>query len=340
MATLQDIADAVGVTRMTASRVLNSGYVPTRSDGVRRARRIRKVAQELGYRPNAAARSTRTGRFNCLAILSPMSVGGFLPPTLLIGLDMAMRLRNLHLSISDLPPGINANDDTAPKFLRELLADGLLINFDPQKMPPGLADRIEQQNVPSIWINMPRRYDTIQPDDVQGAAWATRTLIERGARRLLMVTHADDRAQGLISLRDREQGCRLAAEEAGLTVHVLRQPPGGHEHETLQELIALFRSPDRPDAVYGYEALEAGRAMLAAAYAGLRVPDDLQVIVTSDAPPRHAGLTIATAQIPFGEIGQEAVDMLGEKVEAPDTPLTPRVVKYLHLNPGSTLSGA
>jgi len=340
LATLQDIADEVGVTRMTASRVLNGGYTPTRSDGLRRAKQIRATAERLGYRPNTAAQSTRTGKFNCMAILSPMSIGGFLPPTLLIGLDMAMRERNLHLSISDLPPGINADDDTAPKFLRELLADGLLLNFDPTKMPPGLAERIEQQNIPSVWINMPRKHDTIQPDDAQGAAWATRTMVERGARRLLMLTHADPNQRGHISLRERERGFTQAAQQAGRTGRVLPQPPDGHEHAALDQLIAMFKSADRPDAVYAYEALEAGRAMLAAAYAGLRVPHDVQVIVTSDAPPRHAGLTIATAQIPFGEIGKEAVDMLAQKVSRPDAALPPRIVKYLHLLEGSTLLGA
>lgn len=336
MATLQDIANEVGVTRMTASRVLNGGYTPTRSDGIRRAQQIRRVADRLGYRPNTAAQSTRTGKFNCLAILSPMSIGGFLPPTLLIGLDMAMRERNLHLSISDLPPRIDARSDAAPKFLRELLADGLLINFDPRKMPPGLAEAIERQPIPYVWINMPRKHDAIQPDDAHGAAWATRAMLETGARRPIMLTQDDPDGTGHVSLRDRERGFHAAVEQAGLTGQVLPQPANDHEHETLEELVALFKSPDRPDAVYCYEALQAGRAILAAGYAGLSIPDDLQITVTSDGPPRHCGLTVTTAQIPFGEIGKEAVDMLADKAARGDTPLPTRIVKYLHFVNGST----
>ena len=216
-------------------------------------------------------------------------------------------------------------------------ADGLLINFDPEKMPPGFTGRIAQQNIPSVWINRSRPHDAIQPDDAQGAAWATKLLLERGARRPIMLTHDDARGLGHVSLHQREAGFRNTVAAAGLSAHVLRQPPDGQEHRTLHELVALFKSADRPDAVYAYEAIEAGRAMLAAAYAGLRVPDDLQITVTSDGPPRHAGLTVTTVQIPFGEIGKEAVDMLAEKVARPDMPLPNRVVKYLHLQHGCTI---
>ena len=63
--TLKDIAQRVGVTEMTVSAALrNTGRI---SAAMRR--QIIEMADKLGYRPNAAARSIRSGRFGCLALL-------------------------------------------------------------------------------------------------------------------------------------------------------------------------------------------------------------------------------------------------------------------------------
>lgn len=69
MATLQQIAQQAGVTTATVSNVLSGRVQVQRSDAVKRARRIRRIARQLGYRPNAAARATRTGRTGCIGML-------------------------------------------------------------------------------------------------------------------------------------------------------------------------------------------------------------------------------------------------------------------------------
>ncbi|MBN2711573.1 MAG: LacI family DNA-binding transcriptional regulator, partial [Planctomycetes bacterium] len=58
MASLKDIADASGVSIRTVSRALKqSGYV-----GEETRERIMEAAKRLGYRPNLAARSLKTGK--------------------------------------------------------------------------------------------------------------------------------------------------------------------------------------------------------------------------------------------------------------------------------------
>ena len=58
--TLQAIADEIGVSAMTVSRVLNGDYKVHTKLALRRADEIRKVAKDMGYVPNAAARMMRS----------------------------------------------------------------------------------------------------------------------------------------------------------------------------------------------------------------------------------------------------------------------------------------
>ena len=72
---LQQIASQVGVDVSAVSRVLNN-KADTIRIGRKRIVEIRRTAQDLGYRPNAAARAIRRGQFGCVAlVLSDESAG-------------------------------------------------------------------------------------------------------------------------------------------------------------------------------------------------------------------------------------------------------------------------
>lgn len=336
MATLQDIADAVGVTRMTASRVLNSDYVPKRSDGVRRAQQIRRVAEELGYRPNTAAQSTRTGRFNCIAMLTPLSRGGFLPPAMLIGIDIAMQKANLHLLMSDLPPDIEDRAEAAPKFLRELLADGLLIHYDPERIPVGLSTLLAEQQVPTVWLNADLEYDTVSPDDRQGGRRAAEMLLESGAKRVMMIRGEGDPQKVHVSVSLRQAGYQDAMQDAGLQPKVVQCDSPVNDLDKFAEMVALMKSPDRPDAVYGYELGMGSLAVNAALAAGLSIPDDIKINATSDTSLTKTGLGITTLQIPFGEVGQRGTEMLARKVAQPNVKIPSQHCPFFRIERGVT----
>lgn len=65
-ATLQDIADVAGVKKMAVSNALNG----TRSVAPATRERIQRIASELNYIPNFAARALTQGRTGIIAILS------------------------------------------------------------------------------------------------------------------------------------------------------------------------------------------------------------------------------------------------------------------------------
>ncbi|HLG75273.1 MAG TPA: LacI family DNA-binding transcriptional regulator, partial [Ktedonobacteraceae bacterium] len=75
MATLQDIAAAVGVTQTTVANALKGkGKV---SEATRQS--ILKCAEELGYRPNMLARSLAQGKTDTLGFILPTIANPFYP---------------------------------------------------------------------------------------------------------------------------------------------------------------------------------------------------------------------------------------------------------------------
>src|SRR5206468_369124 len=75
MATVKDIAAAVGVSVATVSNVLND------RPNVGRANRqkVLRVAKQLAYRPNRAAQAMRTGRTRAIGLVLPDLTNPFFP---------------------------------------------------------------------------------------------------------------------------------------------------------------------------------------------------------------------------------------------------------------------
>src|ERR1700727_1210060 len=76
--TLKDVARAAGVHPATASRALNPETRLLVSEAT--ASRVLAAAAQLGYRPNAVARSLRTRRSHTVGVLIPDLNNPLFPP--------------------------------------------------------------------------------------------------------------------------------------------------------------------------------------------------------------------------------------------------------------------
>jgi LacI family transcriptional regulator len=95
MATIRDVARGAGVSIATISRVFNSSARV--SDET--SRRVRTVAERMGYWPNGAARSLITKRTHALGVLLPELYGDFFSEVIR-GIDLAARGAGYHLVVS------------------------------------------------------------------------------------------------------------------------------------------------------------------------------------------------------------------------------------------------
>ena len=316
--TAEHIARECGLSQPTVSHIL--GNRADRYSPVTR-KRVIEAAERLGYRPNVAARATRSGRFDNIALLlsSTGSSVSTLPPALLCGIDAALAERNRRLTVARLPEARLTDDAFVPRILTEYHADGLLIDYTHQ-IPPAMIELIERHDLPAIWLNVKRDYDCVHPDDEAAGYQATRHLLEQGHTRIAYLDYSHPLHLGPdlhYSATDRRAGYARAMSEAGRPDQVIARGSGPIPYRERRAFTRdWLAQSDRPTAVVCYGNDVAGVVMLAVAEHGLRIPDDLSLVsIGDDQMVQSVGIPVTLMSVPQSPMGRQAVAVLHAMIE-------------------------
>ena len=305
------IARTLNLSQRTVSLCLSG------SDKVADATRERVVAaaKAMGYRPNRSALAMRRGRFNAVALLQGTRIGQSpMPARLLEGLQMALAAHHNYLIVATLSEEPADDAGRLPQVLREWSVDGFLVNID-HHLPPRLLDAIEDDRVPSVWINTKRDHDCVHPDDLSAGRQLTEHLLARGHRRIAFCSHRS--FDHHYSVADRHAGYEAAMRDAGLAPRLLYfdDPDWQAADLSVEHLRRTLGGGDRPTAVVAYEALEAHRLLISALRLGLAVPDDLCLATFHALPAHDSGFPIITLLLPEDRVGASAVESLIRRVD-------------------------
>lgn len=341
---LHTIAEQVGVSSNTVLRVLRGENKEVWAGTARRAERIRTLARELGYRPHGSARAMRRGRFDTLALLLSADLGrSHLPEDLLNGIADACDGRHQRLTVAKVSDDRLTDASLLPRILGESSSDGLLINYT-DRIPAAMPELIERCRIPAVWINSRHQHDAVWYDDAGGAAEAARLLLRLGHRRIAWLDFVGSGEED--PHYSRGARARGLAESAGSSLMDLRHLHGTAVGDRLAATVALLRRPDRPSAIVAYDGGE--RLLYAASLVGLRVPQDLSLIVFGAASggtarpaerQNHFGRTLTTLAIPGEEAGRQAVAMLLDKIAQDGAPQPPRILP-VEIEAGDTVAPA
>lgn len=309
------LAQVAGVTRLTIHRAL------TGQPGVGQAtrQRIRRLADKYGYRPNAAARSTRTGRFGAVALLLGTRDGcSTLPPDLLNGIHDGLAAHDLNLMVVRLPDERLTDADYVPRILRETASDGLLIDYT-HDIPLLMLDLIAQAKLPAVWINVKREHDCVHPDDFAAAKQATQRLLASGRRRVAWADFSNlDPDHRHYSAADRRAGYAAAMIDAGLTPRFateLNPHQPGVDRECGAQ--AILSDPDRPDALVCYADTTAAAFIHAAQRLGINIPGELSLLSFDPSVSPLLYPRLSTMLLPSRAVGEQAVAMLQQRIHHP-----------------------
>ena len=322
--TLTDIAQAADVSPNTVSRVLQ-GVTYRRPSFQRRAEHIRRLAEELGYRPNTAARATRKGRFSNVGLLVSTSLHrSHLPEAMLAAICDHLTGQDLSLSLIRLPDAKLADGDLVPRLLRQRGCDGLLIDYT-HGIPGPLIDLIAQLQVPAVWLNTKRDTDAVFADDFEAGQRAGQHLLRHGCRRTAYLSSLLDGQPTHYSESDRPAGYAQALAAAGLTPQVVT-------HLRRDERIAwLVHELQRGqlDGVVCYSNRHVMEVVRAAQLAGAdRMALRALAVFESDT----CLLDAATKLLPVPEaaVGRAGAQMLLRKLASPREPLPSQPVCFDH----------
>ena len=325
--TLNDVAARAGVSKATASRVLNGNVsvAPETRD------RVLTAMAELDYTPSTSARRLSFGRTLTISVVT----------TFLTRPQAAERLRGVDAVLSDSEFDLviyNVESiDKRDQYLRALAVaqrtDGLLVISLPLRDVD--SERLASAAIPVVVIDAHapavEGLPHVVGDDIGGGEAAARHLLELGHRRIAFVGDEFDNPFGFTSSRHRYIGYERALAAAGLAVEPQLVALGAHSRYEARELAGRLLSLDgRPTAVFAASDTQALGVISAAHGAGLRVPDDLSVVGYDDIEmAEYLGLTTIRQQLfESGRLGAELlIREIGSRSPVPPSiVLPPKVV--------------
>ena len=298
-ATLHDVANRVGVSPRTVSRVVNDqgGFSDATKD------RVLQAVAELQYRPNAMARGLITRRSDTLAFLAPSLVDPFFPEVA-EGVQRAADGAGLTMLFATSNNDVDSELEVLSRL--EAHAPHGVILFPSRRAVAHLGahlDRGLRMVLLDSEIDHPNAVCVVS-DLRAGAHIAVRHLLERPRRRLAMVSNV-------------HSGTVLGRRQIGFTEAL----PLGMESivEAVDPTIAggrlaaaalLERHPDI-DGVFAYNDAVAIGVIQALQEAGRVVPDDVAVIGCDDIEMGSVITpSLTTIRIDGERLGSEAVRAL------------------------------
>ena len=311
---MKDIAEHLGLSQTTVSHVLTGKHAKYRlsADTVDR---VWKLAEKLGYRVNAMARSFRAQKSYALSLAvedlsNPFWAG------MAIGAEREADQHGYALVVSHLASNAG-RQRRALQFLGESRVDGLIVS------PVSGGDRdlvaAHKQGLPFVQIDravpgldMP----CVRTDHAAGSVLALHHLLRRKGREIVYVSGPLD----ILTYRLRLDGFREELKRTGVeaTIEVLKKPtPEDAEKRMLQ----LLKRQDRPLAVYAANFWTTVGVLRAVRAAARSVPDEVDIVGFDDILMADLlRYPVATVDQDVGAIGREAVRLLlrmlaGDEVE-------------------------
>jgi LacI family repressor for deo operon, udp, cdd, tsx, nupC, and nupG len=317
--TIKDVAARAGVSRQTVSRVLNDEGV------VAEATRARVLAaiDELGYRPNAIARSLVSQRTYTLGLLTA-DFNDYTHARIIEGAEAEAREHGYLIFVSGAEHGPYGEPLCCSPILSQHHAEGLFIVYHGTDTDSHEIFEHIPRDLPIVTIGYAPNQEnivTVGIANYQGARQATQHLLELGHRRIAHITGPIQ----MYASQERRHGYTAALQEAGVTPEdswVARgdwSTSGGYQ-ATLQlldrnfGLTALFVQNDRM-AMGALQALREHK---------LRVPQDVAVVGFDNIPSTpYFDPPLTTIHQPNYELGRTGARLLIDLINGKPAPSAP-----------------
>ena len=267
--TLIDVAERVGVSPRTVSRVVNDegGF----SEATRQ--RVLDAVADLGYRPNLHARGLISGRSGTIGFIAPVLSDPFFPE-LAAGVQRAARAAGLTVlfAMSDNDPAIQ---DDILDSLAGYQPDGVVIfPVEEREQAVGVADRGLRLVVVDTELDHPNAVAELS--DLEGGTIAAiEHLVARGGRKLAMLANLGSPLQGQRRRSTFIESIPAGIDSVVVDTDITREGGAVGMHRLLDE------HPD-VDGVFCFNDVMAVGAIGAALRRGHRVPDDVAVVGCDD----------------------------------------------------------
>jgi len=318
--TLLDVARACGFSVSTVSIVLSEAPL-SQNVAEKTRRQIRAMAQQLGYHPDAFARSLRRRRSQTIGVLAYDLSDPYCVP-IVQGIQSGLE------PASYLPLLMDAQTqrelfDRYLQMILERRAEGVIVIASWVFDEANLLSDVQKNNVPIVIVSRDlteRGVSSVLVDNESGGALAMRHLHELGHRRIAVIRGPEE----MFDSEPRWAGMQSAAAAVGIKIDPrlvfqlpnLVDPTSGFEGG-LECALRMLASGRPFTAVLAFDDLTALGVVRGLLGAGLRVPEDCTVIGFDDVLPAAVSTPgITTIRQPLREMGLLASEWVMDAIRA------------------------
>jgi len=302
---IKDIANAAGVSHSTVSRALAESPLVSAETKAR----VQELAREMGYSPDAQARSLVMGRTQSVGVVVTTITDPFIAEIV-----QAVEQTAYAFDYTVILATSNADQEreiAAVEMLRSKRVDGVIVTSS--RVGALYQEHLDRLGVPVVLINSHQEQSgpytfSVSVDNQHGGCLATRHLIELGHRRIAYVTGPADHSDDLARLAGYRDALRLAGVpfDPGLVIPGSGRADGGES-----AFPALMSIRERPTAAFCYNDMTAIGLIRATRRVGLRVPEDLALVGFDDILfASYVSPSLTTIAQPIPDMGKQAMEMV------------------------------
>lgn len=329
--TSYDVALRAGVSQSAVSRC----FKPGASVSAAMRARVMKASRELGYTPNAIARSLITRRSNLVAVLIS-NLTNLYYPEVLSELSQQFVLKGMRVLLFTLPH--EADVDKAISKVWEYQVDGAVVAA---RLTLQQVAQFERRGIPLVLYNRTLRdkpVNAVVCDQNAGARVLVTRLAAAGHKRFGIIGGPPDSVVG----QERVRGARERIAELRLREPVV--VPGNYDYESGARGLRLIvnelgRAPDA--VICANDVMAIGCVDTARHELGLEVPGKLSIAGFDGVEPSTwLSYNLTTLRQPVQKMAQAAADMLTSIIGNPDTHPEKRVFSAQFIEGGTSRLGA
>jgi DNA-binding LacI/PurR family transcriptional regulator len=316
--TLKEVAEAVGVSTMTVSRVINNRP----NVDIKTRQKILEAAGKMGYTPNNVAKSLVSSRTYNIGVVIPEISHSFFPEVVR-GIEEATNNKNYQIFLTNTSDNFG-KEQKAINALRSQRVDGILVSSSLTTDDFSFYKQIIKSGLPLVFFDRGVEdigASCIGVNDKTASRQITEHLISHnymsigylsGPKR---VSIGKERFDGYIEAMTKYN---LAIDERLIIENGFNEKCG---YEAMNRLLALPKEI-RPRAVVAVNDPVAFGAMDAIREAGLSIPNDIAIVgFTDDIRAELVACPLTTVQQPAYEVGKKAASKLIRTIENRDEPV-------------------
>ncbi len=301
------VAERAGVSQSAVSRYFTPGGSVSKAT----AAKVKKAAEELGYRPNVLARAMVSGRSRIIGLVIADLKNQFYPMALEL-LSRALQERDYQVLVFFAENSTESVEPVVQRLL-DYQVDGIITAS--VAVSNHLTERCTAAGIPVVMFNRGQddaRLSSVTTDNVAGGRMAANFLVGGGHARIAHIAGW----QGATTGRDRTLGFVEGLRDLGHEMVAMEDAM--YDRDRAAEIArTMFSGADRPDAVFvGNDYMALSVMDVLRFELGLSIPDDVSVLGYDDVPladwPTYQ---LTTIRQPVNRMVTATVDTLLDRIE-------------------------